>query len=83
MMANRKYSVPFTTETIEIFEVEATSPAEAAKIASTRRLVGHAPTHHRVTKFNIGACKPTIEDDQPVLASVTPIKADDADDSAT
>lgn len=60
-MATRKYSVPFETRTLDIYEVNASSPADAAMKATEARLANVAPTHSRVTKFAIGSVKPTLD----------------------
>jgi len=62
-MAKRLYSVPFHTHTTDVFEVEASSPAEAAMHATLARQSGSEPTHSHVTKFSIGTVKATIVDD--------------------
>lgn len=62
-MAKRTYSVPFHTHTTEIYEVEASSPAEAAMKATLAREAHEAPTHHHVAKFSIGTVKATVVDD--------------------
>lgn len=60
MAKTRRYSVPFITETIEIFEVVAESPAHAAYEAGILRAEQASPTHHHATT-RLGTTKLTIE----------------------
>jgi hypothetical protein len=59
-MGKRKYSVPFITETTDIYEVEAQSPAHAAFDAGEQRRAGTPPTHSHATT-RLGTTKLTLE----------------------
>ena len=61
-MALKTYSVPFHTHTIDIFEVEATSGADATMKATTARLAGEKPTHSHVSSFKVETPRTTRAD---------------------
>lgn len=61
-MAKRTYVVPFHTHTTDLFKVEATSPAEAAMLATERRMNGDEPDHRHVASFKIGTVKSALAD---------------------
>lgn len=61
-MATRTYSVPFTTVTIDIYEVDATSGADATMKATTARLAGVEPMHSHIAKFTVETPKPTLHE---------------------
>jgi hypothetical protein len=63
MAKRQKYTVPFITETIEMFEVEAISAAEATMLGVRLKDSGAEATHSRVSKFKIGTVKPTVVED--------------------
>jgi len=56
----RRYSVPYITETTDIFEVDAKSGADAVLKAEELRRAGTTPTHSHTSKFAIGSVKPTL-----------------------
>ena len=60
-----KFTVPFITETTELFEVEARSANEATMLATTMRIAGDSPTHSHVSKFKLGVVRTTIIEDVP------------------
>ena len=57
-----KFTVPFITETTELWEVEARSANEATMIATTARLAGDDPTHVHVSKFKLGSVRTTLQE---------------------
>lgn len=64
----RMYSVPFTTKTIDVYEVEAKSPVEAAMKATQLLNKNVPPTHSHIHSFDIGSVKATYEDPNDVAA---------------
>lgn len=61
-MAKGIYPVPFITETVDIYNVEASSPSEATMKATIAREKGETPSHTRVNKFKLGTVKRAAAD---------------------
>lgn len=64
-----KYSVPYETVTIDIYEVDAKGPNQAILAAEELRRAGAPPTHSRTKKFGVLAVKKTLEDDPTTVAN--------------
>lgn len=62
MAKKRRYSVPFITETIEIYEIDAESPAHAAFEAGKMQADPVAAPTHSHSTTRLGTTKLTIED---------------------
>lgn len=71
----KQWSVPFITETTEIYEVEAATKTHAVMVATIRRerwiasvdatvdaASVDAPQHTRITKFVLGTVATTLDD---------------------
>lgn len=67
----KQWSVPFITETTEIWEVEANTKQQAQHEATMARAAhlfdvehgnesNHVPTHSHVTKFQLGTIRETV-----------------------
>ena len=76
-MGKRTYSVPFITETTDIYEVIAQSTAHAAFDAGEQRRAGKPPTHSHATT-RLGTTKVTLpDDDAPTSAEIVEAKVTD------
>lgn len=74
----KRWSVPFITETTDIYEVEAGNRNQAVMLATVTRekcldalrdgksTDGVAPTHSHVTKFQLGVVRETVSDPSKV-----------------
>lgn len=60
-----KFTVPFITETTELYEFDARSATEATMMATLARAEGVPPTHTSVTKFRLGSVRSTIVEPNP------------------
>lgn len=57
-----KYSVPITTKSLAVYEVDAKNGSEAAFKVAQLVAAGTEPTHARVVSTSVGSAKPTVED---------------------
>ena len=69
------WTVPFITETTELWKVKAKNRIEAAALAMQRRSAGQTPDHVHQTRFVVGTVAQAVPDlDTPI----TPTKLDEA-----
>jgi hypothetical protein len=84
-MPGKRWSVPFVTETTDIWEVEAPNERSAVMEATTLRSrylfdkehgnevsKADAPTHSHMTKFVLGTVRPTVLDTSKIAGSKEP-----------